>query len=201
MSNQNFPCSNMFLMPVNLLVYTSENSVPLFCLYTLSRELKKTVRCPLSHLFSRLNKPTSWCLFMYAIFPCAHPSRWSPLDLFHSLSIFLLLGNPELDTMQPNQCWIERKDHSDEHASCSLANAAQDTIDCLCCKGIFLARVQLFAYQDCQVLFWLTPPSSQCPPLLVHGFVTSQMWDCVFLCWASVDSRTAMSPVCPGPSE
>lgn len=171
MSDQNFPCSGMFLLPADLLLCSSEKSVSLFSLHPLSSGLQ-TAMCPLGHLLSRLNKPTSSCIPL--------PPPISVVSTFQCVSIFLLLGSPELDTMGSNQCWIERKDHSPGRGGCTLANATHNTIVCLCCRGTSLGHVQLFAYHDPQVLFWLTPPSSQCPPLLVHGFITSQKWDLAF---------------------
>lgn len=41
-----------------------------------------------------------------------------------------------------------------EPAVWTPADAALDTIGCFCCKGTSLGHVQLFAYQDPQVLFW-----------------------------------------------
>ena len=79
------------------------------------------------------------------------------LDLLQELSILLVLGSPELDTvfqMWPHKGRVEGDSFLPLPAGHPSVDASQDTVGLPGCKSTLLAHIQLFTHQDPQVLLY-----------------------------------------------
>lgn len=88
----------------------------------------------------------------------------------------------EIVLVWPDKCQVERNNHISWFAGCTLADADQDTVCCLCCWGRLLAYAQLAVCLDPQGLFsGAAPQPTSHQPVLVLGIIPSQLQDFTFV--------------------
>lgn len=112
-SNQNFPRSNMCLLPLMLSLCNLQGK-PGSVFSTPSHQLAANCHeIPLSLLFSRVNKLSSLSLSSHFTCSSLQPSWWTSLDSLQYVNVFLVLAGPKLDIvlqMWSHTCQAEGKD-------------------------------------------------------------------------------------------
>lgn len=103
------------------------------------------------------------------------------MDSLQSVTVFLELWGPELDTelqLWPDKCSVEWDDRVSISAGNAPADAAQHQIGLCCCSGILLTPVQFAVHKEPQVPFSkavLQPHRSR--PALCTWVLLSQVQD------------------------
>lgn len=90
-----------------------------------------------------------------------------------------MLGSPELDsTLQllSQESRAVQESHLPQPPGHTAFDAAQDTTDLLACKHTLLAHVQLFSYQNCQVILGRAALSDFSQSALTPAIAMTQVW-------------------------